>query len=451
MKTVIDRKPGCEVDVKVEFPPETVNAEWERILGEFCLYAKLPGFRPGKAPKNVVERKFKKEIREELTRDLIGRGIRSVIKEQDLNVLRLSKVDDIVIADDQTLTFSTTIVTAPQFDLSQYKGLTLKVPPTSVCDHEVDEYLEHLRSQFAEYPEVEARPLAIEDYAVLNYTATCNGKPLAETAPEAGKFFGENKDFWLRIVQDAFLPGFVDAILGMNVGDSRTFEIAIAEDFPREDMRGLTLQYSVTLKSLRTQRLPELTDEFASQVSKGKTLTSLREEIFKDLQHYKERKQREAANQAAIEQITSQVEFELPAAIVKEERRRILEELVNTNRERGVSDDEIAEHKDDLIKGAERAALSKIKTRFILLKIAEAEKITATDKDVDSQILMMAYRWRMKPNQLRKELEKKDAIPGIEEDIIVSKALDFVVEQATLQVDESLADHQHNEDDDHAH
>ncbi len=450
MNIEIVRKPGCEVEVKATIPGETVDAEWERILGEFCQHARMPGFRPGKAPRNVVERRYRKAIHEELTRELVGRGLRAAIKDNNLEVLRLAKVDDVVIAEDKSMTFSTTMVTAPQFDLPEYKGLTLPVPPDTVHDEEVDEALDNLRGQFAEYPEVEGRPLALEDYAVLDYSATCGGRPLEETAPEAAKFFGENKDFWLRVVENAFLPGFVEAILGMEVGGTRQFDISIADDFPRQDLRGLSLQYKVTLKGIRTQVLPELNDEFAAKVGKDLTLDDLRREVREDLQREKKRRQERVASRAAIDQITSRVEFDLPGALVKEETRRLLEDMVEENRRRGVSDDELASHKDELVAGAERAARANLKTRFILLKIAEAEKIEATDGDLEKRILFMAYRWRMKPQQVRKELEKNDAIPGIKEEILVGKALDFVVSQSNLQVDESLANDQ-DDHDGHAH
>lgn len=451
MKIEIEKKPGCEVDLRVEFSPEEVNTEWNRILGEFRQYARIPGFRPGKAPEKVIERKYRKEIHEEMTKELVGRGIRSAIKEHELDVLRLAKVKDIVIADDRTMSYATTIVTSPQFDLPKYKGLTVKVPPTDVCGHEIEEALEHLRAQHAEYPEVTGRALALEDYAVLDYSATCNGKPLAETAPEAAKFFGENKDFWLRVVEGAFLPGFVEAIVGMKPEETREFDVAVGDDFPREDLRGLTLHYSVTLKSLRTQKLPDLDDAFAALLSENMTLESLRDEVRKDLKYRKDRHQREAATRAALDQIMKQVEFDLPAKLLKEETRRTLEEIVEDNRRRGVEDDELAGHKDELVAGAERGAQNNLKSRFILLKIAKQEKIEATEQDLNARIHYMAYRWRMNPQQLRKELEKRDAIPGIQEDILVTKALEFITNEATFEVDPSLADHQHDHDHDRAH
>lgn len=437
---------NCLVDVSVEVPPETVTGEWDRILGEFQSMAKLPGFRPGKAPRAVVERRYRKDIHDETTRVLISKGIQSAIKDNDLAVLEVAKVDDIEIAEDKRLTFSTSIIVSPDFDLPEYKGIGVQVPPREITDDEVGEAIERLRAQHADYREIPERGARIEDYAVLDYQATVDGQPLAERAPEAAKFFGQNEDFWLRLVDDAFLPGFTGELLGMRPGETREFDIGIAGDFPREDLRGLTLHYTVTLKSLREQILPEPDDELAGRIVEGKSLDEVRELIRQDMAHQKERRVDEFIRRAVMDDLLKRVEFDLPEKYLREETRRILEDMVEENRRRGVPEAELANHKDELVQGAGRQARNSLKSRFLLIRIARAEGIEATDRDVATRISRMAHQSRMAPDQVRKEIEKRGAMDSVREDILTAKALDFVVSNANVTENPDLFRNQESRD-----
>ncbi len=449
MKVKVDKKPNCLVDVNVEISPDRVNSEWDRILAEFQSMAKLPGFRPGKAPKNVVERKFRKDIHDEMTRALINEGIKNAVSENSLAVLSVSKVDDIEIDDDRRMTFSTTIITSPEFNLPEYKRLEVSVPPATVADEEVDEALERLRTQHADYNEIEGRSAQLEDYAVIDYSATVDGEPLDTVAPEAAKFFASNYDFWLRLVDDAFLPGFCQEILGMLPAESKDFDISVPDDFPREDLRGLNLRYNVVLKSLREQVLPEINDEFAAKVVEDKSLAELRDLILEDIKHQKVRQQEEFTRRSLIDKLLSSIEFELPDSFVKDETRRMLEEMVEDNRRRGVSEEDLVSHKDELIQSSEKHARNRLRSRFILIKVAREESLEVTEQDLAQKLALMAQQYRMPPDQLRKELEKNDALGSIREDLLVSKALDFIAASANIKEDESLLQRADDHEDAH--
>src|SRR6266481_7871116 len=188
MKVEVEKQLDSVSMLRIELPPEEVSKEWDEIAGSFARFAKIPGYRPGKAPRRVIEAKFKKEIQEELTKKLVSKSYSDAVAEKQLRVVSLTNLEDVKIDDDKTMRFRATVITAPEFDLPDYKNITVQLPSLEVTEEEVNTAMERLRDQSADFVEVEPeRPLQMDDFAVIDFEGTIEGRPKREIDPEASK------------------------------------------------------------------------------------------------------------------------------------------------------------------------------------------------------------------------------------------------------------------------
>src|SRR6476659_7171611 len=212
MKVEVEDKPESVSTLRIELPPEEVSKEWDEIAGSFARFAKIPGYRPGKAPRRVIEAKFRKQIQDELTKKLVSKSYHDAIAQKQLRVVSLTNVEDVQFGDDKSMRFSATVVTAPEFDLPEYKNIPVQLPSMDVAEADIDAAIERLRDQSADFVDVTDRPLEMGDFAVIDFDGTVDGKPVSEIAPNASKTLHGGKKFWLRVAEDNFLPNFCEKI-----------------------------------------------------------------------------------------------------------------------------------------------------------------------------------------------------------------------------------------------
>jgi trigger factor len=433
MNVVVENLPNCITTLRVEVEPEKVAKAWEDVAGNYTKYARIPGYRAGKAPKAIIEKKFQKEIREELEKKLLSESCKQAIQEKGIKMLSLTQVEDVEIGDDKSMKFTATLVTHPDFQLPNYKGLVVPLPAVEVTDEEVDRSLNELREQAADFVDItEDRGAELNDFVVLDYRGTIDGAPVSEKFPKAGQPLTGNDDFWIHMVEEAFFPGFTEALVGTKPGETRTFDIEVPAEFPVEGLPGQKIQYVVTLKQIKTKVLPPLDDAFADTIVKGKTLAELREVARGEIERQK-KSEAEATKRAEImRQLLSQVECELPVDLVRTQTRRILMDIVRDNQARGVPDDILKENEQQILGGAAQNARDQIKGTFILMRIGEVEGIKATQQEFDLRIAQLAQRYDMKPDKLIKKLDERNAIDQILEEVLTAKVLDFLAANASV-------------------
>src|ERR1700737_1418723 len=221
MKVQIEKKPESISTLKIELPPDEVSKEWDTIANSFARFAKIPGYRPGKAPRAVIDKRFRKEIQDEVTKKLVSKSYREAIEQKKLRVASLTNLEDVQFGEDKSMRFRATVVTAPEFDLPDYKNIPVQLPDTKVSEAEIDVALERLREQTADFVGVPERGLQMEDFAVIDFEGSIDGKPISEIAPNASKNLHGGKKFWLHLAPDNFLPKFCEQIVGQKPGETR--------------------------------------------------------------------------------------------------------------------------------------------------------------------------------------------------------------------------------------
>jgi trigger factor len=434
MNVVVEQLPNCLATLKVEVEPEKVSATRKQVVNEFGQYAKIPGFRPGKAPRSTIEKRFKKEIQEELERKLVQESAREAIKAKSLRVLQIASVDDVVIPEiEGPGSFTATLVTQPDFDLPVYKGIVVQARSTEVGDKEIEESLEQLREQGADFEDVkEDRGAAMEDFIVVDYVGTIDGKPVHELFPKAGKPLTANDDFWIKMTEEAFFPGYCAALVGAKTGEKREFDVTVPADFPVEGMPGQVIHYKVTIKGIKNKVLPELNDEFANSVMKGKTIAELRDLARQEIQRQKTTDSEAGKRADIMREILSKVECELPTSLVRSRTQSIVNDIVRENTARGVAEEILKENERDIVGSATANAREQIKGTFVLLRIAEKEGITIKREELLGRVATMAQRYQMTFEKMVKELEKRGALDQIHEEMLTAKTLDFLVANASV-------------------
>jgi trigger factor len=235
--------------VRVELDATAVDAAFDAVTKDFQKQAVLPGFRPGKAPRALVEKKHDADIKDEVKRKLIGDSYRKAIDEQKISVVGYPDIEEVQFVRGQALQFTATVETAPEFQLPEYKGLPATVETKSVTDADVERALDLLRGQHANYNTV-ARPLANGDIAVVNYSGTCEGKVITELAPTA-KGLTEQKNFWVETTEGGFIPGFAAQLIGAQAGDKRTVNVDFPADFVTPQLQGKKGVYEVELVEVK--------------------------------------------------------------------------------------------------------------------------------------------------------------------------------------------------------
>jgi len=426
MKVEVEKHPGLVSKLQIELPPEDVAKEWDAIANSFARVAKIPGYRPGKAPRAVIDKRFRKEIQEELTKKLVSKSYHEAVEREQLRVASLTNIEDVQFGENKSMRFRATVVTAPEFELPDYKQIPVQVPDTKVSDVDVDEALDRLRDQSADFVDVPARGLEMGDFAVLDFDGSVESKPISEIAPQASKNLYGGKKFWLHLAADNFLPKFCEQLIGQKPGETRLVIVHFPEDFMVKELAGKKADYAVTLRDIKEKVLPALDDAFATKLVPGKTLADLRQMIEHDIEHAKEHDAERAKESQIVKFLHEQTQFELPPALLQNETRRALAELVQQNRERGVTDEMLKEKEKELIDGAASLAGHRLKTNFILHRIAEREKIQVIKEDIDFRLKQEASRYDISPEKMRKELQQKDALDDVAEQILLGKTLDFL-------------------------
>jgi len=430
VNVTVENLAACKRLVRFEVEADAVDKAFESTTTEFIRHAKMPGFRPGKAPREMVVRQFAKDIEEEVKRKLISETYRDGIKSQKLDVLGYPDIEEIQFGRGQALQFAATIETNPDFELPDYRGLPARREPAVVTDQDVADAIDALRDQRASFQNVE-RAVERGDYVVVNFTGTVEGKPILDLAPNA-RGLSDQKNFWVEVKPDSFIPGFAEQLIGAKVGEKRAVNVEFPTEFVTGELAGKKASYEVEVVEVKFKALPEINDAFAKEWG-ADTVDKLREGVRRDLQNEKNSRQKRSIRNQLVKALTDKINFELPESVVQNEVRNVVYELVNENQRRGVPKEAIESKKDELFKAAQSIGQERLKVGFLFHRIAEKEGIRAEPNEMNLRITMMAQANQMAPKKFLQELEKRNGLPEVYQQVIHEKVLDFLHETAKIE------------------
>lgn len=409
---------------------ETIQEEMKKVAAEFCRQVRLPGFRPGKAPKHLVEKQFAGDIREESRKRILNESFRKAMEEQKLKVITQPDVTPEEFSPEKPFKFAATFEIEPEFELPEYKGLPAKVEDQKVTDEDVVKALEVLREQRASYDDVD-RTVTSGDYVVVNYQGTCEGKPITEFNATA-RGVTQKDNAWMLVEPSHFIPGFTDQLLGAKVGDKRTVKVAFPADFVIKEIGGKEGEYEVEIVGLKEKKLPAVDEEFAKSFG-AESLDKLKEGVQEDLGKELEDKRRRVIADQLVASLLSRFSCELPDTLIQHETRNTVYDIVKANADRGIPKEAMDEQKDQIYAVASNSAKERLRVRFAFERIAEAEKITVSNEELTQRVLQMAAAYRMKPKDLIKQLQKNNALGEVRYQALSAKVMKFLEEHARIE------------------
>ena len=437
MEIFLEKQPNCLATLRATVPAGTVQKKIEKLAAEYQRSAKLPGFRPGKAPVAVVARKYKESIAEDAVKDLLREVVNQAAKDNNLTVLNAFDLKHGEVGG-QDLDLSVKLTLEPDFAMPDVGALGVEVLEEVVTDEHVSGNINMLLERMAEFTDITDRALQMGDYAVLDYDATVEGRPLAEVCPEAPSTMKGGEGLWVIMEEESMWPGFCAGLVGAKEGEQRTVEVAVPEDFGVPSLRGKKITHQATLKGIKAKKLPELTDEVAQKIA-GRPAEELRRTFRERLEAAAVEQTERRKRAAAVEHLVKSVEFEVPASMVMGEARRVVREIVEAEQSRGLSDEDLLSKKDEIFQHAQMGAQFRVKADFILTRLAREQKIEASREELAEHIARMAQRLGMPMDKLVKQLVKREALGSVEGEVVRDKALDFLASKVKVKSAEAKA------------
>lgn len=430
MNVTVENLAPCKKLVRFEVEAKAVDDAFEKMAKDFIKEASLPGFRPGKAPKDMVLKKYEKEISDEVKKKLIGDTFRQGVKDQKLEVVGVPDLEEIQFARGQSLQFAATVETAPDFEVPEYRGLPAKREMATVTENDLQKALEALQGQQAKFDKVD-RAVQQGDYAVVSYTGTSEGKPLTIIAPNA-RGLTEQKNFWVEVKPDSFIPGFAMQLEGAKAGDKRTVNIDFPADFVTPELAGKKATYEVEVVEVKERKVPAVDEEFAKSYG-AESLEKLREGVRSDLQNELNLRQKRSIRGQLVKELLGKMTFELPETQVQQETRNVVYEIVSENQKRGIPKEVIDKQKDEIFNASTNTARERVKAAYVFQKIADKEGIRVSREELQGRIAILAQNYQMTPQKFMQELEKRDGLSEIYQQMTHEKVVDYLQEHAKIE------------------
>lgn len=409
------------------------------LIKDFQREAKIPGFRPGKAPESMVRTRYAKELKQELQQRVISQAHQEGVAKADIDIFNIVDLEQGEITADQDASLVFTVDIVPSFEVPQYEGLKVTNEPTEASDEEVDKMINQILSQRAEYNVVE-KAAGKGDYVRCSYEGKIGDEAVAELVPDA-PMYGTQKVTWEEAGAENS-PGVsavTEGLVGMKAGDEKEVTMEFPEDFKPEALAGKTAVYLIKTEEVREKVMPKLDEDLFKSIQ-VKDEAELRERIRENIESQKKQQNANAERQQITEQLLKSVEFAIPESGIESETEAVLRDFMQRNMQQGIPAEEFEKNKEQLHEGASSAARDRLKSRLILSKIAEQEKVKVENDDFSRMIMMEAQQTGEKPDKLVKELQKdRSRIDRMRSEILLGKTMDLLVEKAERETVEVSA------------
>ena len=411
---------GCKHSLEISIPVNVVEEETSHVVSHFQERARLPGFRPGKAPAALIRKTYEGDIRQKVLEALIPRYLQKQFEEENLNVVGTPDISDVHFHAGEPLRFKAEFEVIPEIELGEYKGVEVPYQDPQVTDEDVANRIEELRDQKADYANVDPRPLEDADHAVvaLESISGIEGEPI------------KNDEMMLEIGGKDTLPAFTENLRGLSPNDEKEFDVPYPEDFGQDRLAGKTVRFHAVLKGIRRKELPELNDEFAQDLGDFRTVEELREAIRKGLYGQREYEAQQDAKNRIMEKLAAAHQFPVPESLVERQIRTRVEQRLGALAMQGVDIKSLKLDWQKLKESQREAAAHEVKASMILSRIAEREHIEPTRDEVDREVERLARQQREAFAAVRLRFEKDGTLGRIARQIQTDKTLNFLFEHA---------------------
>jgi trigger factor len=423
----------CKREIELEIPAENVQKATEKVARDIARVARIPGFRPGKAPVTLIRRRFADDIQGEVVQSLVPEYLEKALDEKKLVPVTRPEVHKVEFKEGEPLKFRAVFEVLPEFELGDYKNLDVNVEAVEVGDAQVDKALDEMRDRAATFVPVEGRAAKNGDYAVIKLMGT----------PVGGGDPVQADSILCHIGAEETLESFTENLRGASTGETKRFRSEYPKDYPDAKLAGKTYDYAIEVLGIKEKKLPELNDEFVKDAMAGQgqgaeatgitTLAELRQRIRQNLDAAKEQRESAQAREKILELLVKRHDFPVPEALIENQLDVRLERVVRSLVAQGVDPRAVDVDWVSLRRRQHDRAVDDVKAELLLDRIATAEKIEATDEDVEKEIAAVAERSGESATALRARLTKQGALDRMKSKLRSDKTIEWLYRTAHIE------------------
>jgi trigger factor len=425
MNVNVEEISSIKKKVNVEIPGDQVVKEVDSFYKDLGKKAKIKGFRPGKVPRNILERYFKDYAKAEVIQKLVQETYPTALSEKDLHPVSDPVIDPGELESGKPFQYSVTIEVKPAVKLEDYLGLEVEGKEEKVKDEEVEERLKGLQNLHANLKTIQdGRPIQNGDFVIVDYEASLEGKPLEE---------GRAVDFTLEVGSGRFIPAFEEKLIGLRSEEEREMEISFPEDYGYKKWAGKTISFHVKIKEIKEKILPILDDEFAKDLGDYSSLKELKAKLKEEIEKEKKFLFGQQLKNQMVDQLLQKNNFEVPESLVSEQAKALVSDTKMRLAAQGMTIDTLGVSEEKLQENYRETAIRQVRTSLLLEKIADQEGITVPDEEVEDRLREISEKTRQKIDVVKRYYEKNGLIPGVKAEIMNEKAMDLLLEKANIK------------------
>lgn len=417
----------CKRELELEIPAENVQKATEKVARDLARVARIPGFRPGKAPVTLIRRRFADDIQGEVLQSLVPEFLEKALDEKKLVPITRPEVDQVHFHEGEPLKFRAVFEVLPEFELGDYKNLEVQIDAIETGEAQVDKAIEEMRERAATFVPVEGRPAKDGDFALikLNGVAVGEGEPV------------QADNILCHIAAEETLESFTENLRGASSGDTKKFRTEYPADYPDPKLAGKTYDYVVEVQGVKEKKLPDVNDEFAKDAAGESagiaTLEALRAKIRENMEAHKDQEQQTQAREKILELLVKRHDFPVPEALVENQMDVRLERVVRSLAAQGVDPRAVNVDWVSMRKRQQERAVDDVKAELLLDRIATAEKIEASDEDVEKEIAALAERSGESATAIRARLTKQGALDRMKSKLRSDKTIEWLYRSARIE------------------
>ena len=419
---------GCKHSIEVTVPVEDVQKETERVVADLQKKVRLPGFRPGKAPLNIVKTRFVSEINQDVIEAIVPRAFHEAAAKEGLQVVGRPNIVDLHFHDNQPIKFKAEFEVAPSFELGSYKGLAVEYAEPVVTDEDINQRIDGIRDQKAEMVNEEPRPLVDGDFALVS---------LESIAGVEEKI--QQEELLLKVGDEHTLSEFSTNLRGAAPDEEREFDIAYPEDYDQKQLAGRTVRFKAVVKAVRRRELPELNDEFAKDLGDFQTLDEFKQAVRTTILRERDQAAQESTKNQILDKLVDGHDFAIPEAYVDRQIEINVENQLRHLASQGMDPSKLNLDWAKVKEAQSERARRDVKASLLLDKVAETESITATNEEVDAEVGRIARQQRETVPLTRAKLQKDGTLTRIAGHIRTEKTLKFLFDAAAKEAPKPAA------------
>jgi trigger factor len=413
----------CRRELDLEIPAEEVTKATEKVAKDFAKIARVPGFRPGKAPISLIKRRFADNIKGEVLQTLVPEHVEKAVAEQKLTPVSQPQVDKLEYNEGQPLKFRASFEVLPEFTLGDYKNLQIEMPEMAITDESVANTLAEMQQRAATFAPVEGRAVQNDDFVQVKLLGR----------PEGGGEPLNAESVLCHVGAEETMEPFNENLRGANVGDHKNFDVEYPADYPDAKLAGKKFHYNVDILGIKNKKLPELNDEFAKDVSDATSLDELKKKVRERLEHECDHRQKELQREKIIAELVKLHDFPVPESLVEHQMDVRLERVVRSLAQQGVDPRAVNVDWVSLRKRQEERAKDDVKAELVIDRIATEEKIDVTEEELQHELEHLASHSGESAEAIRARLTKQGALDRMKAKLRSDKTVDWLAQNAQVK------------------